>query len=201
MVPPPGYLRAVREICTRRGVLMIADEVQTGLGRTGARLAVDHEGVRPDGLTLGKALGGGLLPVSAFLASEELMGVFTPGDHGSTFGGNPLGAAVGLAALDLLEREGLAARAAVLGEHLLGRLRALRHPAIRAVRGRGLLVGVDLDPAVVGARAVCEGLLEEGVLSKDTHDTVVRFAPPLVIGEAELDAAVEALGRVLGRGR
>ena len=199
IVPPAGYLRAVRDICTRHRVLMIADEVQTGLGRTGARLAVDHEGVRPDGLTLGKALGGGLLAVSAFLASDEVMAQFTPGDHGSTFGGNALAAAVGLAALEVLEDERLAERAATEGAYLLASLRRLTSPAIRAVRGKGLLVGIEIDPAAASARQVCEGLLAEGVLSKDTHDTVVRFAPPLTIDRAQLDTAVAALAHVLDR--
>jgi len=199
VVPPAGYLRAVRELCTRHGVLMICDEIQTGLGRTGRLLACDHEGVRPDGLTLGKALGGGLLPVSAFLAREDVMAVFTPGDHGSTFGGSPLAAAVGDAALRVLVEEKLAERAAAQGELLMERLAALRHPAIVDVRGKGLLVGVEIDPAFATARQVCEGLMEEGVLTKDTHGTVVRLAPPLVIGAREIDDAVAALGRVLAR--
>ncbi len=197
MVPPAGYLKAAREICTRHNVLLICDEVQTGLGRTGRTLACDHEGVRPDGLTLGKALGGGLLPVSAFLAREDVMAQFTPGDHGSTFGGNPLAAAVGLAALQLLEREQLARRAHELGEYLMARLRALNHPTIVEVRGKGLLVGVEIDPRVAEARDVCEGLMAEGVLTKDTHHTVVRFAPPLVITHAHIDMALAALRRVL----
>lgn len=199
VVPPAGYLRAVREICTRRNVLMICDEIQTGLGRTGALLACDHEGVRPDGLTLGKALGGGLLPVSAFLARDDVMAVFRPGDHGSTFGGNPLAAAVADAALHLLERERLAERAAALGEHLMQRLRALAHPAIVEVRGKGLLVGLEIDPSVASARDVCEGLMHEGVLTKDTHGTVVRLAPPLVITREQLDHTVACLERVLER--
>jgi ornithine--oxo-acid transaminase len=199
VVPPAGYLRAVREICTRRNVLMICDEVQTGLGRTGAMLACDHEGVKPDGLTLGKALGGGLLPVSAFLARADVMAQFTPGDHGSTFGGNPLAAAVGLAALQTLESEHLAERAQREGAHLMASLRALRHPAITDIRGKGLLVGVQIDPAFASARAVCEALMDEGVLTKDTHHTVVRLAPPLVIERAQVDLAVAALGRVLAR--
>jgi len=171
--------------------------VQTGLGRTGALLACDHEGVKPDGLMLGKALGGGLLPVSAFLAREDVMAQFTPGDHGSTFGGNPLAAAVGHAALQLLEREQLARRAHEQGEHLMARLRAIKHPAITDVRGRGLLVGVQIDPAFASAREVCERLMDEGVLTKDTHHTVVRLAPPLVIEREQIDAAVDALARVL----
>ncbi|MBZ8138746.1 ornithine--oxo-acid transaminase [Rubrivivax gelatinosus] len=197
VVPPPGYLRAAREICTRRGVLLICDEIQTGLGRTGRRLAVDHESVVPDGLTLGKALGGGLLPVSAFLARADVMAQFTPGDHGSTFGGNPLAAAVGLAALDVMEREGLAERAAASGERLMAGLRALAHPAVREVRGRGLLVGVELAPDFASARVVCEALMAEGVLTKDTHGTVVRLAPPLVIEPAQIDFAVAAFASAL----
>jgi len=199
VVPPAGYLRAVRELCTRHDVLMICDEIQTGLGRTGRLLACDHEDVRPDGLTLGKALGGGLLPVSAFLAREDVMAVFTPGDHGSTFGGSPLAAAVGDAALRVLVEEKLAERAAAQGELLMERLAALRHPAIVDVRGKGLLVGVEIDPEFATARQVCEGLMEEGVLTKDTHGTVVRLAPPLVIGAREIDETVAALGRVLAR--
>ena len=199
IVPPEGYLKAVREICTRHNVLMICDEVQTGLGRTGALLACDHEGIKPDGLMLGKALGGGLLPVSAFLARDDVMAQFTPGDHGSTFGGNPLGAAVGLAALQLLEREQLARRAQEQGDYLMARLRLLNHPAITEVRGRGLLIGVQIDPAFASAREVCERLMQEGVLTKDTHDTVVRLAPPLVIEREQIDAGVAALQRVLQR--
>lgn len=199
VVPPAGYLKAVREICTRHNVLMICDEVQTGLGRTGALLACDHESVKPDGLTLGKALGGGLLPVSAFLARDDVMAQFTPGDHGSTFGGNPLAAAVGLAALDVLEREQLVRRAAEQGAYLMAQLRALEHPAVTELRGRGLLVGVQIDPRVASARAVCEALMHEGVLTKDTHHTVVRLAPPLVIEREQVDMAVQALARVLQR--
>ena len=199
VVPPVGYLKAVREICTRHNVLLICDEVQTGLGRTGAMLACDHEGVRPDGLTLGKALGGGLLPVSAFLARDDVMAQFTPGDHGSTFGGNPLAAAVGLASLELLENEKLARRAREQGDALMAQLRALRHPAITDVRGKGLLIGVQIDPAWASARTVCEALMNEGILTKDTHHTVVRLAPPLIIERAQIEEAVHALKRVLER--
>ena len=199
IVPPAGYLRAVRDLCTRENVLMLCDEIQTGLGRTGRLLACDHEGVRPDGLTLGKALGGGLLPVSAFLAREDVMAVFTPGDHGSTFGGNPLAAAVGDMALQVLIDERLAERAAVEGELLMERLHELGHPAIVDVRGAGLLVGVEIDPGFASARAVCEALMHEGVLTKDTHGTVVRLAPPLVIGSRDIDDAVVAFARVLRR--
>lgn len=196
VVPPTGYLAACREICTRHNVLLICDEVQTGLARTGRLLACQHENVKPDGLILGKALGGGLLPVSAFLAREDVMAVFRPGDHGSTFGGNPLAAAVGMAALQLLKQDNLAERADKLGARLLEGLRAIRHPAIREVRGKGLLIGLDLDPAQVSARTFCERLLQHGVLSKETHETVVRFAPPLVITEQELDAALEVIRTV-----
>jgi len=199
VVPPEGYLRAVREICSRRGVLLICDEVQTGLGRTGELLACDHEGIRPDGLILGKALGGGLLPVSAFLARADVMALFTPGDHGSTFGGNPLAAAVGEASLKLLADERLAERARARGGELMTGLRALAHPAIAEVRGRGLLIGVEIDPGFASARAVCEALMQEGVLTKDTHDTVVRLAPPLIISSEQVAEAVAAMGRALRR--
>jgi ornithine--oxo-acid transaminase len=193
VVPPHGYLAACREICSRHNVLLICDEVQTGLGRTGNLLASDHESVHPDGLVLGKALGGGLLPVSAFLAREDVMAVFTPGDHGSTFGGNPLACAVGEASLELLESEGLAERARLMGERLIKGLRSIRHPAIVEVRGRGLLIGVELDPHVVSARRLCEILMTRGLLTKDTHDTVIRFAPPLTITESEVDHALEII--------
>ncbi len=190
IVPPAGYLATCAEICRRHNVLLICDEVQTGLGRTGRILACEHDDVRPDGITLGKALGGGLLPVSAFLAREEVMNVFNPGDHGSTFGGNPLAAAVGHASLDLLVRERLSENAAVMGERLILGLRAIDCPLIKDVRGKGLLIGVEFEPSRVSARAVCERLLEVGVLSKDTHDTVVRFAPPLTITAAQVDEAL-----------
>ncbi len=197
IVPPAGYLAACREICSRHNVLLICDEVQTGLGRTGRLLACEHDGIKPDGLVLGKALGGGLLPVSAFLARHEVMNVFNPGDHGSTFGGNPLAAAVGTAALRLLREERLAERAREMGARLLAGLRALRHPAIREVRGRGLLIGLELDPALLPARLFCERLMVAGILSKETHDTVVRLAPPLIIGPQEIDMAVAVIDATL----
>lgn len=196
IVPPAGYLAKCRDICDRHNIMLICDEVQTGLGRTGRLLASEHDNIKPDGLILGKALGGGLLPVSAFLASEELMGVFTPGDHGSTFGGNPLAAAVGHAALRLLRDEKLADNARYLGERLQAGLCAIRHPSIRAVRGKGLLIGLDLDPAYISARELCERLMRQGILSKDTHDTVVRFAPPLIITASEIDNALESIRHV-----
>jgi ornithine--oxo-acid transaminase len=193
IVPPAGYLAECARICRAHDVLLICDEVQTGLGRTGRILASEHEDVMPDGLILGKALGGGLLPVSAFLARRKVMDVFSPGDHGSTFGGNPLAAAVGLEALEVMIEEHFAERAAELGDYFLSQLRALRSPLVRSVRGKGLLIGVEIDPAVTSARHVCDKLLAHGILSKDTHETVVRFAPPLVITRAQLDSALVAI--------
>jgi ornithine--oxo-acid transaminase len=178
--------------------MLIVDEVQTGLGRTGAWFAFQHENIRPDGLILGKALGGGVLPVSALVGSEELMSVFTPGSHGSTFGGNPLAAAVGLVALRVLEDENLVARCRVLGEHMMARLKAMNLPAIKAVRGVGLLAGIEIDPAYASARTVCERLVEAGVLSKETHETVIRLAPPLVIAKEDLDWALDRIAEVIG---
>jgi ornithine--oxo-acid transaminase len=197
VVPPEGYLKECERICRARDVLLIVDEVQTGLGRTGRVLAVQHENVKPDGIILGKALGGGLMPVSAFCAREDVMGVFRPGDHGSTFGGNALGAAVGLAALELLVEDKLAERAAAMGAYLLGRLRAVSSPVIREVRGKGLLIGVELDPKRVTARRFVETLLKHGVLSKDTHGTVARFAPPLIVEREQLDWAMERIVQAL----
>ena len=193
VVPPEGYLAACARICREKNVLLIVDEVQTGLGRTGKLFACQHEGVQPDGIILGKALGGGLLPVSAFCAREEVMGVLRPGDHGSTFGGNALAAAVGLTALDVLHDERLAERAAVMGAHLLRRLKAISSPVVSAVRGKGLLVGVELDPRRLGARQFVETLLRHGVLSKDTHGTVARFAPPLIVTREEIDWGVDRI--------
>jgi ornithine--oxo-acid transaminase len=204
IVPPAGYLAECARICRARNVLLLCDEIQTGLGRTGRLLACDHEGVRPDGLVLGKALGGGLYPVSAFLARREVMEVFTPGDHGSTFGGNPLAAAVALEALDVILEEDFAGRAARLGDYLLAALRAIDSPLIREVRGRGLLTGIELDTTLVPARTVCMHLAANGVLTKDTHGTVVRFTPPLVITDEQLDealAGIRATFAEIGSGR
>ena len=198
IVPPRGWLAAVRALCDRHHVLLILDEVQSGLGRTGAWFAFEHEGVRPDGLILGKALGGGVLPVSAFLAPRAVMDVFEPGSHGSTFGGNALAAAVGLEALKVIEEEGLVERSRVLGTHMLARLKAIKSPAIAAVRGRGLWAGVEIDPRFASGREACERLLAKGVLSKETHGTVIRLAPPLVITPAELDGGLDRLAEVIG---
>src|SRR6266849_1849938 len=191
IVPPAGWLAGVRRLCDAHHMLLILDEVQSGLGRTGAWFAFEHENVRPDGLVLGKALGGGVLPVSAFVARHEVMEVFTPGSHGSTFGGNPLAAAVGLEALRVIRDEGLVDKSRVLGAHMLERLRAIKSPALKEVRGRGLWVGAEIDPAVASARAACERLLEKRVLSKETHGTVVRLAPPLIISREDLDWALD----------
>lgn len=196
-VPPKGYLAEAARICRARNVLLICDEVQTGLGRTGRLLACQHDGVTPDAVILGKALGGGLIPVSMFLARREVMGVFAPGDHGSTFGGNPIASAVGLAALDTLVEEQLIERAAMLGPHLLSRLAAIRSPLVREVRGRGLLAGVELDATKIQANVVAERLLRAGVLTKDTHRNTIRFAPPFIIKETEIDWAVDRFAEVL----
>jgi ornithine--oxo-acid transaminase len=198
IVPPEGYLKECERICRANNVLLIVDEVQTGLGRTGKVLAIHHEDVKPDGVILGKALGGGLMPVSAFCAREAVMNVFRPGDHGSTFGGNALGAAVGLASLQLLLDEKLADRSAAMGAYLLDRLKGISSPVITAVRGKGLLIGVELDPKRVTARRFVETLLKHGVLSKDTHGTVARFAPPLIVTREELDWAVGRIVAALG---
>ena len=197
IVPPQGYLAGVRALCDAQGVLMIIDEVQSGLGRTGAWFAFEHENVAPDGLILGKALGGGVLPVSAFVGMAELMDVFTPGSHGSTFGGNPLAAAVGLEAINVIRDEGLVEKSRMLGERMLARLRAIDSPALKDVRGRGLWAGAEIDPAVASAREACERLLAKGVLSKETHHTVVRLAPPLVISCEDLDWALDRFEDVL----
>lgn len=198
IVPPDGYLAACAGICRRHRVLLIADEVQTGLGRTGRLLAVEHEGVRPDAVILGKALGGGLLPVSAFLADDEVMQVFNPGDHGSTFGGNALAAAVALEALDILEQDDLIGHAAELGDYLLVCLEqiARNSTAVREVRGRGLLAGIELN-AQIDAHSLALALLERGVLTRETHGTVLRLAPPLVISRQELDWGLEQIADTL----
>jgi ornithine--oxo-acid transaminase len=197
VVPPKGWLAGVRALCDRHRVLLIVDEVQSGLGRTGAWFAFEHENVRPDGIIVGKALGGGVLPVSAFVARRAVMDVFTPGSHGSTFGGNPLAAAVGLEALHVIRDEELVERSRVLGAYMLDRLRANMSPALKAVRGLGLWVGAEIDPQFASARTACERLLAKGVLSKETHDTVVRLAPPLVIARDDLDFALDCFEEVV----
>lgn len=197
VMPPKGWLKDVAAICKKHNVLLILDEIQTGLGRTGKLFAFQHDGIKPDGLILGKALGGGVMPVSAFLAKHEVMDLFDPGSHGSTFGGNPLAAAVGMEALNVLEDEKLTQRSAELGAHMLAELKKINSPFIKDVRGSGLWVGLEIDPAKATARSVCEALMAKGVLSKETHDTVVRFAPPLVITKAEIDWAIQQVKDVL----
>lgn len=197
VVPPAGYLPRAREICTRHNVLMLADEIQTGLGRTGKLLACEHEGVRPDVVMLGKALSGGMYPVSAVLSSREVLNVFEPGDHGSTFGGSPLACAVAREALRVIIDEHLCERAAELGEYLLARLREIRSPHVALYRGKGLFVGIALKPEAAGARYFCEALQGRGVLAKDTHGTVIRLAPPLIIKKEELDWMLERVAKVL----
>jgi ornithine--oxo-acid transaminase len=197
IIPPKGYLRALRQICDENRVLLVLDEIQSGLGRTGRLFAFEHEGIRPDGVTIGKALSGGFYPVSAFLAREEVMNVFTPGIHGSTYGGNPLACAVAIAALDVLLEEKLVQRAATLGEHLDRRLKALRSPLVRETRCLGLWAGVELVPEAGGARKYCYALKDRGLLCKDTHVHTIRLAPPLVITKDELDWAVDQIEAVL----
>jgi ornithine--oxo-acid transaminase len=197
IVPPDGYLAAARALCRERQVLFVLDEIQTGLGRTGKMFAYDHErGGEPDMLVLGKALGGGIYPVSAVLASRAIMTLLGPGDHGSTFGGNPLAAAVGRAALRVIVAEHLAERAAEQGDYLFAKLRKLTAPCIAHIRGRGLLVGIEIAESAGPARQFCERLLKCGVLAKDTHAQVIRLAPPLTVERAELDWLVEQLRTV-----
>ncbi|MDF3034530.1 MAG: rocD [Alphaproteobacteria bacterium] len=197
IIPPHGWLAEAAKICKKNDVLFIVDEIQSGFGRTGKMFACQHEDVQPDGMILGKALGGGFYPVSALVGKEHLMHVFTPGSHGSTFGGNPLGAAVALRALELIEEDRLAERSAELGAYFMNQLKTIKTPAIRQLRGIGLWIGIDLDPAYINARTVCEKLKEQGVLSKETHETVVRLAPPLVITRQELDWGIEKIQTVL----
>jgi ornithine--oxo-acid transaminase len=201
IIPPDGYLRAAREICTERGVLLMADEIQSGLGRTGPTFAVEHEQVVPDVYVLGKALGGGIMPLSAVVASREVLGVFQPGEHGSTFGGNPLACAIGLEVLDML-REGSFQRAsAELGAWLLQALRDAGIPQVAEVRGRGLWIGIDLVPSAGTARAACERLMGLGVLAKDTHESTIRLAPPLCVTRDDLEWALERIVDVLSSAR
>jgi ornithine--oxo-acid transaminase len=197
IIPPAGYLTRVAELCREEHVLLMADEIQTGLGRTGRMFACQHEGVRPDVTILGKALGGGVLPVSAVLADRELLGLFQPGEHGSTFGGNPLAAAVGQAALRVIVEEKLVERSAELGEYFQERLAEIPSPHVKEVRGKGLFIGVELKPEAGGARRFCEALQTGGILAKETHEHVIRFAPPLVIDRDTIDWALGPITEVL----
>ncbi len=194
ILPPNGYLAAAADLCRRHNVLLITDEIQSGLGRTGKLFAFEHEGIRPDAVIIGKALSGGFYPVSAVLASRHILGVFHPGDHGSTFGGNPLACAVARAALRVLTDEDLIQRSAELGAHALERLRGVRSPLVRQVRGRGLWIAIELNQP---ARPICEALQQRGVLCKETHETVIRIAPPLVISREDLDWGLDQIEAVL----
>jgi len=196
-IPPDGYLKAVRQVCTEKKILFIADEIQSGLGRTGKTFACEHEGVEPDIFILGKALGGGIMPVSAIVTSREIMSVFHPGDHGSTFGGNPLACAIARKVIDILRTDEYQDNARKMGEYLMGKLRAIKSDKIATIRGRGLWFGIDLKPSAGKARAHCERLMHEGLLCKDTHEQTIRLAPPLCITKDEVDWAVERLHKVL----
>ncbi len=197
VAPPEGYLKQAREICNRHQVLLITDEIQSGLGRTGKLFAAEHEGVRADVVTIGKAMSGGMYPVSAVLSSREVLSVFGPGDHGSTYGGSPLACAVAREALKVLVEEKLIERAAELGDYLMARLRQIKSPHIKQIRGKGLWVGIVLGAEAGGARRFCEALKDQGLLCKETHWNVIRLAPPLVITKEEIDWALERLTNVL----
>ncbi len=197
IVPAEGYYRKIREITRKHNVLLMADEIQTGFGRTGTLFAMDREGVKPDILIVGKALGGGVYPVSAILANDDIMDVFRPGDHGSTFGGNPLAAAIAEAALEVIVEEKLPQRAEELGNYFMGKMREINSPCVKEIRGRGLLIGVEIKKEFGTARPYCEKLMKLGILAKETHDQVIRFAPPLVITKEEIDWALERIQKAL----
>ena len=190
VVPPAGYLKEVREICTRNNVLMIADEIQTGLCRTGKMFCYQHDDIQPDAVFLAKALGGGIMPISVVLSSKEIMSVFTPGSHGSTFGGNPLACAVAVASLDVLIDEKLDERASEMGDYFMEKLAALNNPLIKLVRGKGLLIAIELTPEAGKARKYTEALMNNGLLAKETHDNIIRFAPSLLITKEQIDDAM-----------
>ncbi|WP_425590549.1 ornithine--oxo-acid transaminase [Fictibacillus enclensis] len=194
VIPPEGFLKQARELCRENNVLFVADEIQSGLGRSGKLFACDWEDVVPDMYILGKALGGGVMPISCVAADNDILGVFNPGSHGSTFGGNPLASAVSIASLEVIEEENLVSRSLELGEHFLNELTSIKNPKITEVRGRGLFIGVELSEA---ARPYCEKLKEEGLLCKETHENVIRFAPPLIISEEDLNWAIERIKKVL----
>lgn len=197
VAPPEGFLAGLRELTTEHNSLLVCDEIQSGLGRTGRLFAYEHEDVRPDIVIIGKALSGGMYPVSGILADDEVMGVFKPGEHGSTYGGNPLGAAVAREALKVLVEEKMVDRSAELGEHFLGKLRAISSPHVELIRGKGLWIGIVLKESAGGARRFCEALQRDGLLCKETHETVIRVAPPLTISKDEIDWAVERIENVL----
>ena len=197
VVPPEGYLKEAYEICQKNNVLFIADEIQSGLGRSGKLFAFEYEGIKPDGVTIGKALSGGLYPVSAFLAKKEVMDVFNPGDHGSTFGGNPLGAAVAREAIKVLIEENMIENSYNMGKYFREKLREIPSKHVKEIRGKGLFIGVELHKEAGGARRFCEALMERGILAKETHENVIRFAPPLIITKEEIDWAMKRIREVL----
>jgi ornithine--oxo-acid transaminase len=199
LIPSPGYLKTAKEICGRSNVLFIADEIQTGLGRTGKLFAFEHEGFRPDMIVIGKSLGGGCYPISAVLANRDVLGVFRPGEHGSTFGGNPLACAVARESLRVIKVERLVQNAAKMGAYFLGRLKTIRSRHIKEARGQGLLIGIELNREAGGARRFCEALKEAGLLCKETHEHVIRFAPPLVIAKRDLDWAFDRIAATFAR--
>ena len=199
LIPPDGYFKAAREICTKNNVLFIADEIQTGLGRTGKLFAWEHEKAKPDMIVIGKSLGGGCYPISACLTSAAIMSVYTPGTHGSTFGGNPLACAVARESLRVIKEEKLVANAVKMGKYFMAKLRTIKSKNIKEVRGKGLLIGVELFPEAGGARRYCESLAADGLLCKETHDNVIRFAPPLIIGTKDLDWAFARIKSVFDR--
>ncbi len=197
ILPPKGWLKQVREICDKHNILLIVDEIQTGLGRTGKMFAFQHENVQVDGIILGKALGGGVMPISAFVGKQEMVATLTPGSHGSTFGGSALAAAVGLKALEIIERDNYAQKSAELGQYLLDALHKINSPLIKDIRGAGLWIALEIDTRKISARIVCEQLMKNGLLSKETHGTVIRLAPPLVITKEETDIAIEIIAKSL----
>ncbi|NKL97865.1 ornithine--oxo-acid transaminase [Rhizobium leguminosarum] len=197
IIPPAGYFTRIRELCTANNVTLILDEIQTGLGRTGKLLAEEHEGIEADVTLIGKALSGGFYPVSAVLSNSEVLGVLKPGQHGSTFGGNPLACAVARAALKVLTEEGMIENAAVMGDYFLEGLRSIRSNIVRDVRGRGLMMAIELEPEAGGARHYCHALKERGLLAKDTHDHTIRLAPPLVISREQVDWAVSQIEKTI----
>jgi len=197
LIPPDGYLKRAQELCSQNNVLLMADEIQTGLGRTGKLFACEHEGVRPDVVIIGKALGGGFYPVSAVLADKPLLGLFKPGEHGSTFGGNPLAAAVARASLSVIKDENLIENSAKMGEYFMEQLSEIPTPWVKEVRGRGLLIGVELKKEAGGARRFCEAMMHDGILCKETHEHVIRFAPPLIIDRQTIDWALPRIRKAL----
>jgi ornithine--oxo-acid transaminase len=197
VIPPEGFLRRLREIADEHNALLLMDEIQSGLGRTGTMFAYEHEGIRPDIVIVGKALSGGMYPVSAILADDEVMAVFNPGEHGSTYGGNPLGVAVAREALRVLVEEDLPRHSAEKGEYFMQRLQAIDSQHVKEIRGRGLWIGIELNEAAGGARRFCEALQQAGLLCKETHETVIRIAPPLTISKEEIDWAAEKIEKVL----